>query len=52
MAVKDFMAKRVVYVSPQTTVAAAADIMREKGLRRLPVIELVHLKQQVFLSMR
>ena len=39
MAVKDFMAKRVVYVSPQTTVAAAADIMREKGLRRLPVIE-------------
>ena len=39
MAVKDFMAKRVVYVSPRTTVAAAADIMREKGLRRLPVIE-------------
>jgi len=39
MAVKDFMTKRVVYVSPETTVAAAADIMREKGLRRLPVIE-------------
>ena len=39
MAVKDFMTKRVVYVSPETTVAVAADIMREKGLRRLPVIE-------------
>ena len=33
MAVKDFMTKRVVYVSPETTVAAAADIMRDKGLR-------------------
>lgn len=39
MAVKDFMSKRVIYVSPETTVAASADIMREKGLRRLPVIE-------------
>ena len=39
MAVKDFMTKRVVYVSPETTVAAAADIMRDKELRRLPVIE-------------
>ncbi len=40
MAVKDFMTKRVVYVSPETTVAAAADIIIcEKGLRRLPVIE-------------
>lgn len=39
MAVKDFMTKRVVYVSPETTVAAAADIMRDKGLRRLPVID-------------
>ncbi len=29
MAVKDFMTKRVVYVSPETTVAATADIMRE-----------------------
>ncbi len=38
MAVKDFMTKRVVYVSPETTVAATADIMRE-NLRRLPVIE-------------
>ena len=36
---EDFMTKRVVYVSPETTVAVAADIMREKGLRRLPVIE-------------
>ena len=38
MAVKDFMTKRVVYVSPETTVAAAAYIMRDKVLRRLPVI--------------
>lgn len=29
---KRFMTKRVVYVSPETTVAAAADIMRDKGL--------------------
>ncbi len=27
---KDFMTKCVVYVSPETTVAAAADIMRER----------------------
>lgn len=35
------MTKRVVYVSPETTVATAADIIiiRDKGLRRLPVIE-------------
>ncbi|QIM45944.1 CBS domain-containing protein [Streptococcus ruminicola] len=39
MAVKDFMTKKVVYVSPDTTVAHAADMMREQGLRRLPVIE-------------
>lgn len=39
MAVKDFMTRKVVYVSPDTTVAHAADMMREQGLRRLPVIE-------------
>ena len=39
MAVKDLMTKKVVYVSPDTTVAHAADMMREQGLRRLPVIE-------------
>lgn len=39
MPVKDFMTRRVVYVSPDTTVAKATDIMREQGLRRLPVIE-------------
>lgn len=39
MAVKDFMSQKVVYVSPDTTVAHATDIMREQGLRRLPVIE-------------
>lgn len=33
------MTKRVVYVSPETTVVIAADIIRDKGLRRLPVIE-------------
>lgn len=39
MPVKDFMTKKVVYVSPDTTVAHATDKMREQGLRRLPVIE-------------
>lgn len=39
MAVKDFMTRKVVYVSPDTTVAHAADLMREQRLRRLPVIE-------------
>lgn len=39
MAVKDFMTKKVVYVSPNTSVAHAADLMKEQGLRRLPVIE-------------
>lgn len=39
MAVKDFMTKKVVYVSPDTTVAHVADMMREQGLRRFPVIE-------------
>ena len=67
MAVKDFMTRKVVYISPDTTVSHAADLMREQGLHRLPVIEndqlvglvteeplpkLVHPKQQVFLSMR
>lgn len=39
MAVKDFMTTKVVYVSPETTVAKTADIMKEQGLRRLPVID-------------
>lgn len=39
MAVKDFMTRKVVYVSPDTTVAHTADMMREQGLRRLAVIE-------------
>lgn len=39
MAVKNFMTRKVVYVSPDTTVAHTADMMREQGLRRLPVIE-------------
>ena len=39
MAVKDFMTSKVVFISPDTTVAHAADLMREQGLRRLPVIE-------------
>lgn len=39
MAVKDFMTRKVVYVSPDTTVAHTADMIREQGLRRLPVIE-------------
>lgn len=43
MAVKDFMTRKVVYVSPDTTVAHTADMMREQGLRRLPVIEMIDL---------
>ncbi|HHA9856244.1 TPA: CBS domain-containing protein [Streptococcus pneumoniae] len=39
MAVKDFMTRKVVYISPDTTVSHAADLMREQGLHRLPVIE-------------
>lgn len=39
MPVKDFMTKKVVFISPETTVAHATDIMREQNLRRLPVIE-------------
>ena len=39
MAVKDFMTRKVVYISPDTTIAHAADIMREQTLHRLPVIE-------------
>ena len=39
MAVKDFMTRKVVYISPDTTIAHAADMMREQKLHRLPVIE-------------
>lgn len=39
MAVKDFMTRKVVYISPDTTIAYAADIMRDQKLHRLPVIE-------------
>ncbi len=39
MSVKDFMTRKVVYISPDTTIAHAADMMREQGLHRLPVIE-------------
>lgn len=39
MAVKDFMTRKVVYISPDTTVSHAADLMREQELHRLPVIE-------------
>ncbi|GGE37817.1 CBS domain-containing protein [Streptococcus himalayensis] len=39
MAVKDFMTRKVVYISPDTTIAHAADMMREQDLHRLPVIE-------------
>ena len=43
MAVKDFMTRKVVYISPNTTIAHAADMMREQKLHRLPVIENDHL---------
>ena len=36
---QDFMTKKVIYVSPTTKVAKAADIMKEQGIHRLPVIE-------------
>ena len=39
MAVKDFMTRKVVYISPDTTIAHAADMMRDQQLHRLPVIE-------------
>ena len=39
MAVKDFMTRKVVYISPDTTIAHAADIMRDQKLHGLPVIE-------------
>ncbi|HGA2427685.1 TPA: CBS domain-containing protein [Streptococcus agalactiae] len=39
MPVKDFMTKKLVYVSPDTTVAEAADLLREHHLRRLPVVD-------------
>ena len=39
MAVQDFMTRKVVYISPNTTIAHAADMMREQKLHRLPVIE-------------
>lgn len=39
MSVKDFITRKVVYISPDTTIAHAADLMREKDLHRLPVIE-------------
>lgn len=39
MSVKDFMTRKVVYISPNTTIAHAADLMREQDLHRLPVIE-------------
>lgn len=38
MVVKDFMTKKVIYVSPNTKIAKAADIMKEQGIHRLPVI--------------
>lgn len=33
------MTRKVVYISPDTTIAHAADLMREQDLHRLPVIE-------------
>lgn len=39
MAVKDYMTKDVVTITPNTGVAQAADIMRDQGIRRLPVME-------------
>ncbi|MBF0806009.1 MULTISPECIES: CBS domain-containing protein [unclassified Streptococcus] len=39
MAVKEFMTKRVVFIDPDTSIAHAADLMREQNLHRLPVMD-------------
>lgn len=39
MAVKDFMSKKVVFVSPETKVAKASELMKANHIHRLPVIE-------------
>ncbi len=39
MAVKILWHVKWFYISPDTTIAHAADLMRELGLHRLPVIE-------------
>lgn len=39
MAVRDFMTRKVIYISPDTTIAHAADLMRAQDIHRLPVIE-------------
>lgn len=39
MAVKDFMTRKVIYISPETRISQAADLMREQDIHRLPVIE-------------
>lgn len=39
MAVRDFMTRKVIYISPDTTIAHAADLMRSQDIHRLPVIE-------------
>ncbi|CQR24751.1 putative signal transduction protein with CBS domains [Streptococcus varani] len=39
MAVRDFMTRKVIYISPETTIAHAADLMRAQDIHRLPVIE-------------
>ncbi|CAM4126293.1 CBS domain-containing protein [Streptococcus penaeicida] len=39
MAVKDYMTKDVITITPETRVAQAADIMRDQDVRRLPVLD-------------
>ncbi|MGT2935131.1 CBS domain-containing protein [Streptococcus castoreus] len=39
MSVRDYMTRDVISISPEESVAHATDLMRDKGLRRLPVIE-------------
>ncbi|WEV60753.1 CBS domain-containing protein [Streptococcaceae bacterium ESL0729] len=39
MAVKDFMTKEVISVGPDTKVAGVTDLMREKNIHRLPVLD-------------
>ncbi|MDR1567431.1 MAG: CBS domain-containing protein [Streptococcaceae bacterium] len=39
MSVKDFMTKKVIYVSPETKIAKASELMKAHQIHRLPVIE-------------
>ncbi|MBP9944731.1 MAG: CBS domain-containing protein, partial [Desulfomicrobium sp.] len=39
MIVKEWMTKDVITVDPETSMMRAAKLMKEKGIRRLPVVD-------------